>query len=86
MCSCIIAFCYVGDGCEFSDVINFRLEQFIMTRAAGREISREEGGLRLMSSSTVCVGAGGGENISVLVSVDVPLVTLTSWRASLLQM
>ena len=50
----------------------------------GREISEEEGDKRLTPSSTICVGAGGGENISVLVSVDVPLVTLTSRRASLL--
>jgi hypothetical protein len=42
--------------------------------------------MRLMSSSIICVGAGGGENISVLVSVDVPLVTLTSWTAGLFQM
>ena len=42
--------------------------------------------MRLMSSSTICVGAGGGENFSVLVSVDVPLVTLTTWRAGLFLM
>ena len=71
---------------KFSDVIIFDQEQLMMTRLAGREISEEEGDKRLTPSSTVCVGAGGGENISVLVSVDVPLVTLTSWRASLFQM
>ena len=49
-----------------------------MMRAAGRKISEEEGGKRLTPSSTICMGAGGGEDISVLVSVDVPLVTLTS--------
>jgi hypothetical protein len=71
---------------KFSDVIIFDQEQLIMTRLAGREISEEEGVMRLMSSSTICVGAGGGENFSVLVSVDVPLVTLTTWRAGLFLM
>jgi hypothetical protein len=37
---------------EISDVINFRLEQFIITRPAGREISEEEGGNSLTPSST----------------------------------
>ena len=52
---------------------------------AGREISEEEGGTRLMSSSTyvgICDFAAVcgffAVKISALVSVDVPLVTLTS--------
>ena len=52
---------------------------------AGREISEEEGGMRLMSSSTyveICDFAAVcgffALKISALVSVDAPLVTLTS--------